>query len=134
MYINKILNHKFVNKQFEIERTGEVVVVRAISDEYTTDYKLFKLDENGNEVEYVLNSYNIDNNYILMQNKTRAKKGELYYFINDVFSVQKTVERRSKRDKLRHEVGNYFLDIGNAVSEAYIRKCNSLDHKLKIKC
>lgn len=38
----------------------------------------------------------------------RAKNGETYFFINDLFIVQRDRDLYSDADDIRYEVGNYF--------------------------
>lgn len=40
--------------------------------------------------------------------RLRAKNGEAYFFINDLFSVQRDRDLYSDVDDIRYEVGNYF--------------------------
>lgn len=40
--------------------------------------------------------------------RLRVKNGEAYFFINDLFAIQKDRDLYSDVDDMRYEVGNYF--------------------------
>lgn len=107
---------KVVIERFGDNNLGESYTIAIYDDFYIKSYDDRLISKN--DIDRLLAKIEEINKKYTRINGPRVKKGDVYFYLNDILEVNQQIDAYQKQDFERYRIGNYFRNFNEAKKAA----------------